>query len=209
MSLVRIILREEIYRLGAAGDVVSVKPGYARNFLLPQGKAVLATQGRVKEIEHQQRIISDRRAKELKDLEALKARVEAVVLEFEAQVGEEGKLFGSVTAQQLADQLAEKGQVVDRRKISLEEPIRSVGEHTVSIRLQSDLVADVKVIVKALDGQTRARARPLGALSQGSRFPVGRSPQRTFRVLRWGTEPEPGVPWAQNFFDSNAMKVSV
>jgi large subunit ribosomal protein L9 len=151
MSLVRIILREEIYRLGAAGDVVSVKPGYARNFLLPQGKAVLATQGRVKEIEHQQRIISDRRAKELKDLEALKARVEAVVLEFEAQVGEEGKLFGSVTAQQLADQLAEKGQVVDRRKISLEEPIRSVGEHTVSIRLQSDLVADVKVIVKAID----------------------------------------------------------
>ena len=77
--------------------------------------------------------------------------MEAVVLEFEAQVGEEGKLFGSVTAQQLADQLAEKGQVIDRRKISLEEPIRSVGEHTVSIRLQSDLVADVKVIVKAID----------------------------------------------------------
>jgi ribosomal protein L9 len=103
------------------------------------------------EIEHQQRVIGDRRAKELKDLEALKIRMEAVVLEFEAQVGEEGKLFGSVTAQQLADQLAEKGQVVDRRKISLEEPIRSVGEHTVSIRLQGDVTADVKVIVKAID----------------------------------------------------------
>jgi large subunit ribosomal protein L9 len=144
-------LREKIYRLGAAGDVVSVKPGYARNFLLPQGKAVLATRGKVQEIEHQQRVIGDRRAKELKDLEALKIRMEAVVLEFEAQVGEEGKLFGSVTAQQLADQLAEKGQVVDRRKISLEEPIRSVGEHTVSIRLQGDVTADVKVIVKAID----------------------------------------------------------
>ncbi|HIF98743.1 MAG TPA: 50S ribosomal protein L9 [Myxococcales bacterium] len=151
MSQVRIILREKIYRLGAAGDVVSVKPGYARNFLLPQGKAVLATRGKVQEIEHQQRVIGDRRAKELKDLEALKIRMEAVVLEFEAQVGEEGKLFGSVTAQQLADQLAEKGQVVDRRKISLEEPIRSVGEHTVSIRLQGDVTADVKVIVKAID----------------------------------------------------------
>ena len=151
MSQVRIILREKIYRLGAAGDVVSVKPGYARNFLLPQGKAVLATRGKVQEIEHQQRVIGDRRAKELKDLEALKIRMEAVVLEFEAQVGEEGKLFGSVTAQQLADQLAEKGQVVDRRKISLEEPIRSVGEHTVSIRLQGDVTANVKVIVKAID----------------------------------------------------------
>ncbi len=151
MSLVKLILREEINRLGDAGDVVSVKPGYARNFLLPEGKAVLATRGRVKEIEHQQRIIADKLAKEMKDLEALKARVENVVLEFEAQVGEEGKLFGSVTAQQLAEQLAEKGQKVDRRKISLEEPIRSVGEHTVSVRLRSDVVANVKVIVRALD----------------------------------------------------------
>ncbi len=151
MSLVKLILREEINRLGDPGDVVSVKPGYARNFLLPQGKAVLATRGRVKEIEHQQRIIGDKLAKEMKDLEALKARVENVVLEFEAQVGEEGKLFGSVTAQQLAEQLAEKGQKVDRRKISLEEPIRSVGEHTVSVRLRSDVVANVKVIVRALD----------------------------------------------------------
>ena len=151
MSLVKLILREEINRLGDAGDVVSVKPGYARNFLLPQGKAVLATRGRVKEIEHQQRIIADKLAKEMKDLEALKARVENVVLEFEAQVGEEGKLFGSVTAQQLAEQLAEKGQKVDRRKISLEDPIRSVGEHTVSVRLRSDVVANVKVIVRALD----------------------------------------------------------
>jgi len=151
MSQVKLILREEIHRLGDAGDVVSVKPGYARNFLLPQGKAVLATRGRVKEIEHQQRIIADKLAKEMKDLEALKTRMENVVLEFDAQVGEEGKLFGSVTALQLADQLAEKGQKVDRRKITLAEPIRSVGEHTVSIRLRSDVVANLKVIVRAVD----------------------------------------------------------
>ncbi|HIG01597.1 MAG TPA: 50S ribosomal protein L9 [Myxococcales bacterium] len=151
MSLVKIILSEEIHRLGVAGDLVSVKPGYARNFLLPQGKAVLATQGRVKEVEHQQRMISDKQAKEMKNLAALKTRLEAVVLEFEAQAGEEGKLFGSVTAQQLADQLAEKGQIVDRRKISLDEPIRTVGEHTVSIRMQGDMVANLKVIVSATD----------------------------------------------------------
>ena len=76
-------------------------------------------------------------------------RLEAVVLEFSAQAGEEGKLFGSVTAQQLADQLAEKGQSVDRRKITLEEPIRSVGEHTVSLRLRADVVANLKVVVTA------------------------------------------------------------
>jgi large subunit ribosomal protein L9 len=151
MSLVKIILSEEVHRLGVAGDLVSVKPGYARNFLLPQGKAVLATQGRVKEVEHQQRMISDKQAKEMKNLAALKTRLEAVVLEFEAQAGEEGKLFGSVTAQQLADQLAEKGQIVDRRKISLDEPIRTVGEHTVSIRMQGDMVANLKVIVSATD----------------------------------------------------------
>ena len=87
----------------------------------------------------------------MKNLAALKTRLEAVVLEFEAQAGEEGKLFGSVTAQQLADQLAEKGQIVDRRKISLDEPIRTVGEHTVSIRIHGDMVANLKVIVSATD----------------------------------------------------------
>ncbi len=151
MSLVKIILNEEIHRLGAAGDVVSVKPGYARNFLLPEGKAVLATRGRVKEIEHQQRIIGDKLAKEMKDFEALKTRVELLVLEFDAQAGEEGKLFGSITAQQIAEQLAEKGQPIDRRKVSLDDPIRSVGEHTVTVRLRADISASVKVIVRASD----------------------------------------------------------
>lgn len=151
MSLVKLILRQEIHRLGAAGDVVSVKPGYARNYLLPQGKAVLATRGRVKEVEHQQRVITEKLAKEMKDLEALKVQLEALVLEFEAQAGEEGKLFGSVTLQQVADQLAEKGQSIDRRKISLDEPIRSVGEHVVAVRLRSDVVANLKVVVSAQD----------------------------------------------------------
>ena len=136
-------------RLGAAGDLVSVKPGYARDYLLPQGKAVLATRGRVKEAEHQQRVITEKLAKEMKDLEALKVQLEALVLEFAAQAGEEGKLFGSVTAQQVADQLAEKGQSIDRRKISLDEPIRSVGEHVVAVRLRSDVIAELKVVVSA------------------------------------------------------------
>ena len=102
MAQVHLILREDVHRLGEAGDLVSVKPGYARNYLLPQGKARLATAGRVKEIEHQKRVINEKLAKELSDLEAVRSRMAGVVLEFTAQAGEEGKLFGSITSQQIA-----------------------------------------------------------------------------------------------------------
>ena len=149
MGLVQVILSEDVHALGNAGEVVSVKPGFARNFLIPQGKAMPATAERVHEVEHQQRVISEKRAKELKDLESVKARLDATQLEIDAQAGDEGKLFGSVTAQNLAELLAEKGLDVDRRKIVLQEPIKSVGEHTVAIRLRSDVVAEFKVTVKA------------------------------------------------------------
>ncbi len=149
MGQIQIILSEEVHGLGEAGEMVSVKPGYARNFLLPQGKAVLATQGRVKEIEHQKRIIDEKLAKELTDLESMKSRIESISLEFAAQAGEEGKLFGSITAQQLADRLAEEGVEIDRRKIHLKNPIRTVGDHSVSIRLRGELAADLKVKVQA------------------------------------------------------------
>ncbi|HEB88178.1 MAG TPA: 50S ribosomal protein L9 [Deltaproteobacteria bacterium] len=149
MGLVQVILSEDVHKLGDAGDIVSVKPGYARNYLVPRGKAMLATTERVNQVEHQKRVIAEKRAKELKDLEAVKAKLEATQLEIEAQAGDEGKLFGSVTAQHLADLLAEKGLEVDRRKIVLSEPIKTVGEHGVEIRLRSDVVAEFKVTVKA------------------------------------------------------------
>jgi large subunit ribosomal protein L9 len=151
MALVRLILREDVVALGDAGDVVDVKPGYARNYLLPQGKAILATAARVNELEHHKRVIAEQLARQLKELKAVKQKLEGQVLEFRAQAGEEGRLFGSITAQQLAEQLAEKGMDVDRRKIVLAEPIKNVGEHTVSIRLQGDLTADVKVRVEAAE----------------------------------------------------------
>jgi len=147
--MVQVILSEDVYALGEAGDVVSVKPGYARNYLVPQGKALPATAARVNEVEHQKRVIAERRARELKDLEAVKAKLEGLQLRISAQAGEEGKLFGSVTAQNLADLLSEKGLEVDRRKIVLDEPIKTVGEHTVAIRLRSDVVAEFKVQVDA------------------------------------------------------------
>jgi large subunit ribosomal protein L9 len=149
MGLVQVILSEDVHALGDAGEIVSVKPGFARNYLIPQGKALPATAERVHQVEHQQRVISEKRAKELKDLESVKARLDATELEIEAQAGESGKLFGSVTAQNLADLLAEKGLKVDRRKIVLADAIKTVGEHTVAIRLRSDLVAEFKVTVTA------------------------------------------------------------
>jgi len=149
MGSVQVILKEDVYALGEAGDVVAVKPGYARNYLVPQGKALPATAARVNEVEHQKRVIAEKRARELKDLEAVKAKLESLALEIAAQAGEEGKLFGSVTAQHLAELLSEKGLEVDRRKIVLGEPIKSLGEHTVAIRLRSDVVAEFKVKVTA------------------------------------------------------------
>ena len=149
MALIQVILSEDVHNLGEAGDVVKVKPGYARNFLVPQGKALPATAARVHEVEHKRRVIAERRAKELKDLGAVKARIELLALEISAQVGEEGKLFGSVTSQHLAELLGQQGVEIDRRKIVLAEPIKSVGEHTVSVRLRNDVVASLKVTVSA------------------------------------------------------------
>jgi large subunit ribosomal protein L9 len=149
MALVQVILSEDVHALGEAGDIVNVKPGFARNYLVPLGKALPATAARVHEIEHKKRVIAEKRARELKDLESVKAKLDATSLEISAQAGEEGKLFGSVTAQNLADLLAEKGLKVDRRKIVLSEPIKVTGEHTVAIRLRNDVIAEFKVTVKA------------------------------------------------------------
>ncbi|MDG2051036.1 MAG: 50S ribosomal protein L9 [Myxococcota bacterium] len=151
MAQVQLILREDVHRLGEAGDLVSVKPGYARNFLVPQGKATLATAGRVKELDHQKRVISERLAKEVADSEAVKQRMASVVLEFSAQAGDEGKLFGSITAQQIGEKLIEKGFDIDRRKIELDEPIKALGEHEVPVKLRREMVAQVKVVVTAAD----------------------------------------------------------
>jgi large subunit ribosomal protein L9 len=149
MRQVKVILCEAVQNLGDAGDLVGVKVGYARNFLLPQGKALIATESKVRELEHHKRVVSERAARDLKDLTALRDRLQATALEFTARVGEEGKLFGSITSGHIADLLAEKGYTVDRRKINLSEPLREVGDHVVPIRLQSDIVAEVAVKISA------------------------------------------------------------
>jgi large subunit ribosomal protein L9 len=148
MANVKLILREDVHGLGHAGDVVSVKPGYAKNFLVPQNKAVHASEARIREVEHLKRQIAEKVAKQLADQKKAKQALEAISLEVKAKVGEEGKLFGSVTAAQVAELLAAKGFEVDRRRIEL-EPIKEVGDHTANVRLHRDVVATVRLKVSA------------------------------------------------------------
>jgi large subunit ribosomal protein L9 len=149
MGQVKLILREDVPSLGDAGELVSVKPGYARNYLIPQGKAGFATEANVKELEHQRRVVEAKLAKELASLTAVRKHVEGLTLEVKARAGEEGKLFGSVTSLQIAELLAENGIEVDRRRVQLSEPIKELGEHSVGVKLHRDLVAQIVVTVSA------------------------------------------------------------
>src|SRR3990172_3221971 len=126
MRSVKLILREDVPNLGDSGEVVSVKPGFARNYLIPQGKAIAATAAHVRELEHEKRVIAEKVARERKALEAERAKIHGVEIEIAAQAGEEGRLFGSVTAAQIAEKLAERGLELDRRRIELAEPIKEL-----------------------------------------------------------------------------------
>jgi len=149
MRSVKVILSEDVPSLGDAGELVSVKPGFARNYLLPLGKAVAATEASVKQLEHQKRVIAEKVARERKLLEAEKARFDGQVVEIAAQAGEEGRLFGSVTAAMIAEKLAERGLEVDRRRIALADPIKELGDHAVVLKLHRELQATITVKVTA------------------------------------------------------------
>ncbi|MDY6849332.1 MAG: 50S ribosomal protein L9 [Thermodesulfobacteriota bacterium] len=144
-----VILREAVEGLGNIGDIVKVKPGYARNFLVPRGFAIEADKRNVRELEHQKRMLERKLQKLSKDAEALKQRIEAVECAFEQRAGEEGKLFGSVTSLDLEKKLQDAGIDIDRKKIKLPEPIKSLGEFKVPVRLNAGVVAEIKVIVSA------------------------------------------------------------
>ncbi|NOY13624.1 MAG: 50S ribosomal protein L9 [Deltaproteobacteria bacterium] len=146
---VNIILQENVDGLGIIGDQVTVKPGYARNYLVPKGLAVVANERNVKELEHQKRQLSRKLEKATKDAEAIKARIEKVTAEFTQRASEEGKLFGSVTSMDLEAKLQAAGIEIDRKKIQLAEPIKSLGEHVVSVKLDAGVAAELKVVVTA------------------------------------------------------------
>jgi large subunit ribosomal protein L9 len=143
----QVILKEDVHNLGKAGELVTVKPGFGRNYLIPQGKAVPATAGNVKEIEHQKRLIAAKTATAAKDAQSIADRLAAIEVQIERQAGEEDKLFGSVTSRDIADGLKDKGVVVDHKKIHLPDPIKTIGYHTVEIKLGSSITGKIKVVV--------------------------------------------------------------
>jgi large subunit ribosomal protein L9 len=147
--MIEVILREDIKTLGKAGEMVRVKPGYARNYLLPHGLAYEATEGNKKRIAAETKARSTRHQAERADAERAAATLSGVQLRLTGKAGEEGKLFGSITAQDIADELGRQGHQVDRRRIELEHPIKTLGEHTVSVRLHPDVHAEVRVSVVA------------------------------------------------------------
>jgi large subunit ribosomal protein L9 len=145
--MIEVILREDIKTLGQAGEVVRVKPGYARNYLLPQGLAYEATEGNKKRIAAETRVRAARSQAERGDAERTAETLRGLSLTLSGKAGEEGKLFGSITGQDVADALSRQGYTVDRRRIELEHPIKTLGEHRVTIRLHPEVSAELRVAI--------------------------------------------------------------
>lgn len=143
----KVMLIKDVYKLGRAGDVKKVADGYGRNFLLPQGLAVLATPGALKQVDHIRSQAEVRRAEQNQELKGLADQIEGVVLTFAAKAGETGKLYGSITTQNVAEALEEKIRYeIKRHQIDM-QPIRNLGEFSANVRLTVDLVPEIKVIV--------------------------------------------------------------
>ena len=146
-----VILREDVPHLGHIGDIVKVKPGYARNYLLPRGLAIVADKRNVKRLEHEQRIVAEKKGRIVKAAQGEAEKISAVQVTVTARSGEEGKLFGSVTNMDLEKALAEKGISAERRRIKIAEPIKQLGEHKASVHLGAGVYAEFKVIVEPLE----------------------------------------------------------
>ena len=145
----QVILREDVSNLGKSGELVSVKPGYGRNYLIPQGIAVLATERNVKLLEHHKRTIAQRNSKLLKDAQAVSDKLATLNLKFSRQAGEGGKLFGTVSTRDIEEEAKKLGVTLDRKKIHLAEHIKTIGEYNVEIKLSQGIVAKLKVQVIA------------------------------------------------------------
>jgi len=161
----RVLLLKDVYKLGRAGDVKRVADGYGRNYLLPQGLAVLATAGALKQVEHIRSTAAAQRSALNKEMSGVAENLAQLVLTFPARAGETGKLYGSITTQMIADAIQQKsGVAVDRRQVDV-QPIRTLGEHKVHIRLTLDLIPEINVIVhregEALDlGEVKEETQP-------------------------------------------------
>ncbi len=144
---IQVVLKDDVEKLGKSGEIVKVKPGYARNFLLPRGLAVVASRGNIVQVEHEKKVAIARAAKLKADAGAVAKTLDGVSVEIPVQVGEGDKLFGSVSTKDIADALEKKGQKIDKKKILLAEPIKAIGEYDVTIKLGYEVTGTIKVKV--------------------------------------------------------------
>jgi large subunit ribosomal protein L9 len=159
MANITVLLRDEVDHVGGRGELVKVKAGYARNYLLPQGLASLATKGNVKQIEQERESLLKKAAVERSTAEAQAAQMGDIALSFERKAGDHGTLFGSVTSMDIAEALQAKGYEIDRRRINLKEAIKETGEYTVNVKLHRDVTLAVPVTVTPEGGEpVEARA---------------------------------------------------
>ena len=152
----RIVLQHNVDQLGIIGDVVTVKNGYARNYLIPRGLAMPASRRNIKVLEHHARILERRREKVLAEAQSFADRVEGAVVTFERNAGGEGKLFGSVSSKDIEAELLKQDLMVSRRQIVLKEPIKAVGTFEIAVRIHTQLRVNIKVVVAAASGSGRA-----------------------------------------------------
>ncbi|WP_141590242.1 MULTISPECIES: 50S ribosomal protein L9 [unclassified Myxococcus] len=143
----KVILREDIENLGKSGELVTVKDGFGRNFLLPRKKAVLASEQNLRQLEHEKAVIAARNAKLKGAAEEQAKKIGAIKVAIKRRVGDQDKLFGSVTALDIAEAVAAEGQSIDRRHIHLPEPIKALGNYEVELRLHRDVIAKIKLEV--------------------------------------------------------------
>jgi len=159
MASTTVLLREDIDTLGGRGEIVKVKAGYARNYLLPQGLATLATKGNVSQIKGEREALLKKAAVEKATADAQKEQMGNIALSFERKAGEGGTLFGSVTTMDIAAALQAKGYEIDRRRISLKDAIKETGEYTVKVKLHREVTLDIPVTVTAEGGEVE-EAKP-------------------------------------------------
>ncbi len=175
----KVLLKEDVFKLGSVGDEVEVKDGYGRNFLIPTGKALLATPKNLKQFRHQKSIV-DHKVKKFKGVaQTVADQLAQLSLSVKKKVGDQGKLFGSVTSQEIADLVAANGVEIDRRKIQLSEPIKALGEFKVPIKLHPEITAEIKLTVIAEESAETPKTAKVSETDAETEAPVEESVEKT------------------------------
>jgi large subunit ribosomal protein L9 len=172
MAHTNVLLREDIEDLGARGEIVRVRSGYARNYLLPRKLAVEATASNVKQIEQERKALMKKEAAERATADMQAAQLRSLRLSFERKVGEHGLLYGSVTSMDIAEALKERGYEIDRRRITLREAIKETGDYAVPIRLHRDVTVEIPVVVMGEGGAAQAAAENNAAANNAAAPPA-------------------------------------